>query len=415
MGSNYAFLQSIKDKPTRDAVKIALDRLAVLEGKVPAIGTVSQALTSHLDSGNNRLTNLAAPVAKADAVTLDYLRRYVEARVGLVVAAPAGVPPVVPTPGPTPTDSGLTCFTSRAVGQPAGIPAAPNIRWWRGDMCGINLPGLPAVAGGAADPNLVLTWFIDRYSPVDQAAIIAEYKARGYTHWLLSWPDSRVGGGVGSPGQSVAQFVATAQMIKANGLYPATFLFSKDFDGSDPNPALVDPVIAGLQAGGVADIMSVGWELDLFNTPGPPIQAMIDHIAALVVPATNLYVHFSAGIVAWQADGDLGSVFWNANVNKLTGILHQKPISWDCGMYQARLADLLVRFGAGAAGWPSASGFGHPFDTVACEYSAVARFAGSMSEGDAMIVGNQAICSPGQDSGPPPTPVMGFNNGGPAV
>jgi hypothetical protein len=83
------------------------------------------------------------------------------------------------------------------LGQAAPSPVLSTLRWFRGDMCGVSVPGMPAVAGGPADSSTILTWFIDRYSPANQATIIAAYKARGYTHFLVSWPDSRVAGGVG--------------------------------------------------------------------------------------------------------------------------------------------------------------------------------------------------------------------------
>lgn len=415
--TNYAFLQSIKDRGTRDAVKAVLDRVAYLEKLSANIVTVAAPLASDLDTAGKRITNLPDPQHKADAVSLDFLQRYVESRFRITAPAPASIPtpPPAPAPDPPPGPSGLTCYTDLAVGQPAGIPAAPNLRWFRGDFCGPTVPGMPAVAGGASDPSVILTPFIDRYVPADQATIIATYKAKGRTHWKLWWPDSRDAGGVGGGGQTEAQFVATCQMLLANGLWPVPFLYSKVYDGPNPSPTKNDSLIAALQAGGVAQAMCVGGELDLFFDPGPVLQATIDHIASLVVPATNLYVHFSPGYVAWQSPGDLGSVFWNNNVGKLTGLLHQKVPDWDCGMYQARLADLLVRFGDGVSGWPTDSGLGHPFDVVADEYSAPARFDGSMSEAAAKVMGNQAICSPSQGGGPPTISIQGFNNGGPIV
>ena len=45
-------------------------------------------------------------------------------------------------------------------------PAPPpvDLRAWKGNICGVHVPGLPAVPGGAADASLVLSWFYDRYS-----------------------------------------------------------------------------------------------------------------------------------------------------------------------------------------------------------------------------------------------------------
>lgn len=410
--TRYPGLANIADPALRDLLKMAFDKIGAIENAATGIGAVTKPLARALDGGRQRLTAIADAQHDTDAVNLQTLKRYVESVVSAATVPPPTTPPG-PSPGPPPT--GLTCFTDLAMGQPGGVPAAPNLRWFRGDFCGITVPGLPAVDGGASDPAVFLTPFLDRYSPATQLDLIAAYRALGYTHWKLWWPDSRDAGGVGGGGQTIGQFVSTCQLLLANGLYPVPFLYSKVYDGANPDPAKNDALIAALQAGGVAQIMCVGGELDLFNDPGAPLQAIIDHIAGLVVPATNLYVHFSPGYVAWQAPGDLGSVFWNANVGKLTGLLHQKVPDWDCGMYQARLADLQVRFGTGVSGWPTDSGLGHPFDVVADEYSAPVRFSGTMTEAQAVAMGRQAICSPNQGGGPAPIPIMGYNNGGPAV
>lgn len=395
MGTKYPLLDQVQDSTLRQVFKFLFDKIGTVESQAAGIGGVTKALTTHLDAGKNQLKGVADPTAKTDAVTLQYLRKYVQGALALdkQVVAPVVVPGTpTSTPAPTPgPGSGTTCFTSLAAGQPGGVPAAPNLRWFRGDLCGVEVPGLPAVTGGAVNASTVLSWFLDRYSPANQALIIATYKARGYTHFLLSWPDSRSGNG-----QSIAQFVATCQMVQANGLYPVVFLASKDYDGVDPNPASLDAIMAALLAGACVPIACVGWELDLFNTPGAPIQALINHVAATLVPTANLYVHFSQWISSWQANGQLGSVFWAANVGKLTGILYQRHLVQEasCGDHQARLDDFQVRFGNGAAGWPQDSGFGHPFDTVAFESSASPRFDGGLTEAQARARGDQSICTP---------------------
>jgi hypothetical protein len=323
--------------------------------------------------------------------------------------APAPIPPN-PNPSPSPTPTPGLCYMNIANGQPGGVPAKPNLRWFRGDMCGVEIAGLPAVAGGATNASTVLSWFLDRYSAANQSLILQTHVNRGYTHFLLSWPDSRDGNG-----QSIAQFVATAQLVQSFRLYPVVFLYSKDFDGKDPSPTKNDALIAAMQAANAIPIASVGWELDAFNTPGPPFQALIDHITGLLVPATNCYVHFNQNIPHWATPGKGGADFWALQVNKLTGILFQSAWADNCGQIQARLNDLQTRFGAGAAGWPTQSGFGHPFDVVGFEYAASLRFNGSMTEAQAQVIGQQVISSPSASGGPPVMAISGFGNSGPNV
>src|SRR5258707_9023079 len=82
--------------------------------------------------------------------------------------------------------------------------------------------------------------------------------------------------------------------------------------------------------------------------------------SALMVPASNLYVHFQSDYIAFQQPGGVTADFWNLNVGKLMGLLHQKLIGQTDDMYQARIDDGLIRF-AGTNGFPNDGGFGHPF------------------------------------------------------
>src|SRR5882672_6009225 len=95
-------------------------------------------------------------------------------------------------------------------------------RKWAGNICGMQLQGMPPVPGGASDPALVLSWFYDRYAPNDRATQRREAHARQLGHWLLSWPDSR------TYGQSLGQFAQTCAELIVNGFNPAVMLSSKD-------------------------------------------------------------------------------------------------------------------------------------------------------------------------------------------
>lgn len=254
-------------------------------------------------------------------------------------------------------------------------PFTPAPREYRGNMCGVRVPGLAPVAGGAADPALVLSWFYDRYSPDDRAKIRAAWQAKSFLDVLVSWPDSR------AFGQSPAQFVATCAELVAAGFRPCVFLYSKDFDPSDAPGILaaIAPVLPALLEAHVAPRVCIGWELSIALSP-TTVQTLIDAIAPPCVAAgVKVYVHFQEGYAAFQQPGGVTADFWRLQVGKLTGLLHQRDLSWDQPMYQARLVDILERF-AGGYGFPSDSGFGHPFDCIALEITAQPQFNGQMSE-----------------------------------
>ena len=304
------------------------------------------------------------------------------------------------------------CNVTLAIAQPGGIPVRPNLRWWRANFIGIIVPGLPAIPGGStAHPDLLLTPFIDRYGPADQALAIAAYQAHNYTHWVMWWPDSR------AYGQSIADFVTTCQMLQGAGFYVVVNLLSKVYDPRNPTDAevgaAVDGVVAALEAVNAADAYIVGFELDLWTDPGRSgdpttnIQDIIDHVVALVDPSvTPCYVHFSTGTASWQRDGEFTYSFWNPNVNKLTGLLYQyyQPT---CPDMQNQFLDVQVRFG-GSNGFVNDSGFGHPFDVVAFELGANEFFNGNISYADVEALGFQSIYSPVPSPG---VPVMGSGNG----
>lgn len=282
-------------------------------------------------------------------------------------------------------------------------PFEPAPRVWRTNMCGIRVPGLPAVAGGASDPTLFLSWFYDRYGPDDRATLRAAAHAHGWTHWLLSWPDSR------AVGASPQQFADTVQELVAAGFFPCPMLCSKDYDPSDfaGLMANIQPVLALLI--GVAPALCIGWELNAFLSP-TVVQQLTDTIAPQVTPAgTRCYVHFLAGYFAWQQPGQDTAAYWQANVGKLTGVLHQRDQNEDQGSqpeYVARITDCLVRF-AGGYNFPTDSGFGHPFDFVALEITASQQFNGQMDEATGDSWGRAALATPASGS----VVVMGSGNG----
>lgn len=285
------------------------------------------------------------------------------------------------------------------------LPFTPAPREWRGNMCGVRVPGLPAVSGGAADPSLVLSWFIDRYTASDRAKIYGVWKSRNITHITVSWPDSR------AAGQSAAQFAGTCQELIANGFYPCPMLCSKNYDPSDvagilANIAPVLPLLVGL-----VPLACIGWELSLWLSP-TDVQQLVDALApAFVAGQARVYVHFQEDYFSFPQPGNDNASFWKLQIGKLAGVLHQKGLSQDAGLYQARLVDCLQR-ACGGFGMPADSGFGHPFDVVALEITATPQFEGQMTEAEGNSWGQTALATQPQ-TGPTGAVarVMGSGNG----
>lgn len=291
---------------------------------------------------------------------------------------------------------------------PSGWTPAP--RTYSGNMCGIYIAGLPSIPGGSRNPDLFLSWFYDRYDAPTRALIRAQYKARGFTDWLMSWPDSRA---VGATPES---FAATCQELVADGFVVTAMMCSKDYDPSDV-PALKQRIAPALQSlTRVAGRICVGWELSIWLQP-VQVQELTDWMAPLVTTwGGKLYVHFQQGYASFDIDGPNASFagYWNRNVGKLTGLLHQRvqdgQDTWGPDEYQARLVDILERF-AGNYFCSADSGFGHPFDCIALEITAMDAFNNNMPEGQQDYWARVAMTTSPVQGPLGPVRVMGSGNG----
>jgi hypothetical protein len=275
-------------------------------------------------------------------------------------------------------------------------PFKPAPRFWAANMCGIRIPGLPPVPGGAADPSLLLSWFYDRYDTGWRAAIRGQWQVKDYTHVLLSWPDSH------GQGATPESFLATCKELIDDGFYPCVMLSSKDFDSTYDTPTLVDnltPVINTLV--GTVPMFCIGWELSIWRTP-TQVQDMINALSPLCMAqaGTLVYVHFQEGYPSFQQPGGVVADFWNPNVGKLTGLLYQKRIAQTDAEFLDSINDCLERF---AGGWGMVAGF----DFVALELTAMTQFNGSCSEAEGNRVGRLAINAPAVNG----TKVSGSGNG----
>src|SRR3989304_6494040 len=91
--AGYQGLGPIKGPPTQAVCKSLFDLTAQLQRRLVVIEETALLQGSAYDAKGERLSNLDAPVAASDAVTLEYLRAFVEARVTLTGALdPAHAP-----------------------------------------------------------------------------------------------------------------------------------------------------------------------------------------------------------------------------------------------------------------------------------------------------------------------------------
>lgn len=383
----YPLLAQVKDPIAQQIHKLVYDRLTGAEQSHAALASAVAAIQPGLTEAQvNALIRQALLPTSPTPLT-----------------GPAG-----PAPGGG-APSFLPCLLDLSDGQPASFPA-PNKRFHRGNFCGVRVPGLPFVPQGPSDTTLVFTPFIDRYSPTDRQSIYTAYLRRGFTHFQISWINSR--DTIGS-GLDVAGFTALAAEIKAAGIpYVTVFVMGK---GDDPNVAnmagTIDPMLNSLIASGVMDLCCVAWEASLWMDP-TQTQAAIDHVCAITVPAgIPTYIHFQPNYTSFPQPNAFTASFWNDNIGKLSGLYFQADANADCGGRQQRIKEGLERF-AGNDGYAVDCGFGHMWDFVTFEVTATNQFfAPNLSENDGNTIGFQELCTPAQHGPGGTNQVMGYMNG----
>jgi hypothetical protein len=287
-------------------------------------------------------------------------------------------------------------------------PFTPAPRVWVANMCGIRIAGLPVVAGGGWDPTLFLSWFYHLYDAPTRAVIRAAMRAKGYTHWLLSWPDAQ------DAGVTPQGFLALCRELISAGFFPCPMLSAKPTSSARimtieqtlANILLVLPLLIG-----TIPLASIGWELSLWMSPSD-LQFLIDQIAPMLTSSgCRLYVHLQEGYPSFQQAGGTVADFWWPQQGKLTGILLQRKLTQDKPAFRDWINDCLLRF-CGGFNMPDDSGFGHPFDPVMLEITASNQFNDGMSEAEGDTWGTWAMDSPAR-TGPHGAAVgiMGSGNG----
>jgi hypothetical protein len=268
----------------------------------------------------------------------------------------------------------------------------------RADAWGVPVPGLPFVPRGSTEhPERALTYFLYKYSTDWWPEIFAAHKARGYTHFVLSWPDARSDGG-----WSIERFVEMCRAAQAAGFYTHIKLASKDFDPRDQTPEQWDrrltPIITSLHEARAADELGV-WEWDSFNVPGAPtIRALTNIGSHAHAGGASFWLHFFAQHTSWFADGDRRGRygFYDDLGTDIDGLDYQTKPEWSIEETQARLVDTLKQF----------ANQGNRHKLRFFEDQATLQFTRDHpDEDDAALRGYLACCTAG------PARVWGYGNG----
>lgn len=324
-------------------------------------------------------------------------------------------------------------------------PSGPDGLFYRGNFCGIRVPGLPLLEGmsgytvagwkdnavGGLNPP-IMALDVPRYTKVSWELVdqyLHDYAARGYTHLQCS-----VGHAI-EAGLSIDDYLAYTDHVEALGLFrdhwflgggpwrgrneDGSFTEHRDQDRNHWAP-LVDPWIDALLANKAIDAACVGWQLDQFNTGDTqrgtrpsPIQTIIDYFADRLgpsnIPIGTHWVNEAGGWWDPQDPRPGASVdrfsWWRNQRNKLLWFHHQGDVSMPVGMYQAKLCDTLNPFGDGRMG---RSGLfdDRPFGLVIYECSASEQYDLRMSEDEGDLRGYLLCCTKAASA------VAGYGNGG---
>lgn len=293
-------------------------------------------------------------------------------------------------------------------------PPGRDVLFYRGNFCGIHIPGAPAVVGGPPDASLIMACLLDRYPREIQDAFLERYASYGFTHLQRSIGHALPFGAWS--GVSLDQFIALTTRAQAYGLFADQWflggeaLMTRDADAAYWAPIL-DQIIDALLANAAMDTACVGWQLDQYNVPGDPILSIIDYCAEKVgphdIPLGTHWVNEAGGW--WATGGNPGNRFdwWKRMRNRVLWFHHQGDTTMartNPALYQAKLCDTLNPFGDGRMGTSGLFG-DRPFGLTVFECSAQDQFNGVTSEDEGDLISYLLCCTNGTSH------VAGYGNG----
>lgn len=234
---------------------------------------------------------------------------------------------------------------------PAGVRTTlpwdpPHTRdFLRADAWSITLPGLPFVPGGSSNhpsQDRFLSWFFDRYPADWQERWIEKNLEYGYTHVMLSPPDSF------AFGTSLDEFREICDWLQSSGLFVHVMLSSKLYQPWNMSAQqFMDyafPLMDSLK--GLVDEYCPAWEMDLWNVAGDTNVQICKEIGAKAHEQdASCWLHFSSHVTWWGAPGTDRYRYWNDLGPTVDGLDYQGDPSWTANEWQARIVDTLHQFG----------------------------------------------------------------------
>lgn len=310
-----------------------------------------------------------------------------------------------PLPAFDPDDPGGNVATTLPPEQV--IPPSPNIDWWRGDMFGVTLPPpdimtvaeAEAIGANTTPVNMLMSWFLPKYSRAIQDRYLTAVCQRGYTHLVLSRPDDM------SP-TGIAAFVQLAKYVQSWGLYVCYWgcfegdPHDQDWDGLK---YLLEPVYAQMITAKAMDINILGKELNSWNQPGPNgLDSIIAGASLICAPAgVPIYLHFTQNVPAWQPPSMTPVAWWASLVGQVRGLCWQANPYDPAGTMAAHMWDSRKILGAAS----------DTFRLVSFETRATAQLYGQCDEAHGALTDWENICAPNAPGYAVPA-VAGFGNGG---
>lgn len=298
--------------------------------------------------------------------------------------------------------------------MPVPPPTQPDLYFYRGNFCGIRVPGAPYVNGGPQPGNtdLMMACLLDNYPQEWQEQFLAIYAYKcGYTHLQRS---------IGHAlyyGSSMQSFIALSTLAQQHGLFCDQWLISNEIPGfandQDANywAPILGPYIDQLVGAGVMDSCVPSWQMDQVNqgAPGNPTISIIAYVAGKLRGGIPVYTHWINDAMAWWKTGgevwtdEYQSVnvfdrfsWWQAMAPYLTGGHYQGDVTLartDPETYQGKIRDTLNNFVNGRMGQSRRLGFSENFRMTNFECTAQDQFNGDCDENEGDKIGYILTCT----------------------